>query len=305
MDVFKCGMMGGVRKSNKTDTTIVVVDWQGDHYRDRWDHSDLIFQGRGFRSGAMGRYPNSALIEAAERNKPIHLFERYRKGSYTYRGLAVVYGVTAEAGKRFSDGGDEVPWFTFRPIRTDRDLENFKPIAELEISFFDSPEHWQQFALKRAQELGIVSFDVPSSSASSWPMVWESLWREYADNLLTTFLDEVEKYGHEVGLELIAPYYEDLVRGSVWAKVQIVAAIAASAITITAKYPEAKENFPILKKDAIEAVEKAKIATQKKIGQILLEVHRQPSPGTPLAPKIGPAISRRKNQLEGRIGQGD
>ena len=47
VEIFKCGMMGGMRRSKKTNTLVIVSDYTKNLYHDKWIGGVLHYTGMG------------------------------------------------------------------------------------------------------------------------------------------------------------------------------------------------------------------------------------------------------------------
>lgn len=91
--IFQCGNMGGMRKSNKTGTLVVVSDDTKGLYKDVWKNGVLHYTGMGKKgdqtlTGANNQ--NGTLYYSDTNGVEVHLFEVLEKARYTYRGVVVL-----------------------------------------------------------------------------------------------------------------------------------------------------------------------------------------------------------------------
>ena len=92
MRTFGCGNAGGMRKSNSTNTLVLIFNhhemyddaWKGDvlHYTGMGKNGDQRLQGN----------QNKTLYESDTNGINLHLFEVFVKGRYEYRGPVKLAG---------------------------------------------------------------------------------------------------------------------------------------------------------------------------------------------------------------------
>jgi len=84
---FKCGNMGGMRRSHKTNTLVIVSDHTKGLYDDKWYGNELRYTGMGTK-GDQSLYfsQNKTLLNHKTNGVAVHLFEVYERGKYVYQG---------------------------------------------------------------------------------------------------------------------------------------------------------------------------------------------------------------------------
>lgn len=87
VDTFKCGNMGGMRRSKTTNTLVVVSDYTKGIYHDKWIGGVLHYTGMG-KSGDqdINWAQNRTLAECSCNDIDVHLFEVMDAGDYVYCG---------------------------------------------------------------------------------------------------------------------------------------------------------------------------------------------------------------------------
>lgn len=85
---FQCSSQGGMRKSNRTNTLVLIVKHNNPLYDDQWtDNGILNYTGMGTSGDQkIDFYQNKTLAISKELGIKVHLFEPYRKDSYYYLG---------------------------------------------------------------------------------------------------------------------------------------------------------------------------------------------------------------------------
>lgn len=86
ISAFKCGNMGGMRRSHATNSLVLVCDHTKDLYDDKWIGNTLHYTGMGKRGDQRLSNQNKTLAESAESGIGVHLFEIFEPREYVYRG---------------------------------------------------------------------------------------------------------------------------------------------------------------------------------------------------------------------------
>lgn len=87
-ELFQCGNMGGMRRSKKTGTLVIISDETKGLYRDEWKNGVFYYTGMG-KSGdqQLRGNQNITLFESRTNGIEVHLFEVEKKAIYTYTGI--------------------------------------------------------------------------------------------------------------------------------------------------------------------------------------------------------------------------
>ena len=86
-EIFKCGPQGGMRKSNRTNSLILISDHTKMLYDDRWLGDVLHYTGMGLKGDQSISFAQNKTLAESETNRvDIHLFEVFRPKQYTYSG---------------------------------------------------------------------------------------------------------------------------------------------------------------------------------------------------------------------------
>lgn len=87
VDTFKCGNMGGMRRSKTTNTLVIVSDYTKSIYYDKWIGGVLHYTGMGKNGDQDINGAQNAILAGCGRNGvDIHLFEVMDAGEYVYCG---------------------------------------------------------------------------------------------------------------------------------------------------------------------------------------------------------------------------
>ena len=118
IEKFKCGNMGGMRRSKTTNTLVIVSDYTKGLYNDKWIGGVLHYTGMGKNGDQDINFAQNATLAASGYNGvDVHLFEVIDEGEYIYCGRIEL------VDKPYTDiqpGEDGVPrkvWmFPIRPV---------------------------------------------------------------------------------------------------------------------------------------------------------------------------------------------
>jgi 5-methylcytosine-specific restriction enzyme A len=87
VEIFHCSSQGGMRRSLKTGTLVVVSNHVSSIYGDRWEQNTLYYTGMGqVGDQSLDGSQNKTLYESKTNGVEVHLFEVFKKGRYTYVG---------------------------------------------------------------------------------------------------------------------------------------------------------------------------------------------------------------------------
>ncbi len=108
---FKCGNMGGMRRSLATNTLVIVADHTKGLYDDKWVNDVLHYTGMG-KSGdqSLTFNQNKTLAESGQNGVDVHLFEVLVPGQYIYRGIAHLADEPYQERQIGEDGRNRQVW---------------------------------------------------------------------------------------------------------------------------------------------------------------------------------------------------
>ncbi|MGI6136863.1 MAG: hypothetical protein ACOYEE_03540 [Christensenellales bacterium] len=87
MKMFVCSSQGGMRRSNTTNSLVLICDHTKPLYDDKWINGLLHYTGMGQRGDQNLYYmQNKTLYESNTIDIEVHLFEVYNPTDYVYRG---------------------------------------------------------------------------------------------------------------------------------------------------------------------------------------------------------------------------
>lgn len=117
-EIFGCGQQGGMRKSNKTNTLVLVSDYTRGIYHDKWIAGVLHYTGMGLSGDQDINYmQNRTLNESDHNGVDVHLFEVMEPTVYTYCGRIKLVGKPYTEIQPDQDGIDRKVWmFPIQPV---------------------------------------------------------------------------------------------------------------------------------------------------------------------------------------------
>ena len=118
VEIFKCGNMGGMRRSKTTNTLVIVSDYTKGIYHDKWIGGVLHYTGMG-KSGDQDIHwaQNATLAACGQNGVDVHLFEVIDAGDYIYCGRIELVSKPYVDVQPDIDGNDRKVWmFPIRPV---------------------------------------------------------------------------------------------------------------------------------------------------------------------------------------------
>lgn len=123
-NLFKCGNMGGMRRSKQTGTLVLINDNTKGLYRDIWKDGTLHYTGMGKRGDqVLQGNQNKTLYESKTNGVEVHLFEVMERTVYTYRGIIVLADEPYQTEQPDEDGKMRRVWiFPIKPTTEYRNM---------------------------------------------------------------------------------------------------------------------------------------------------------------------------------------
>lgn len=118
VDKFKCGNMGGMRRSKTTNTLVIVSDYTKGIYHDKWIGGVLHYTGMGKSGDQDINWSQNATLAACGHNGlDVHLFEVMDAGEYVYCGRIELVDKPYTETQPGEDGINRKVWmFPIRPV---------------------------------------------------------------------------------------------------------------------------------------------------------------------------------------------
>lgn len=116
--IFKCGNMGGMRRSHTTNTLVIISDYTKGLYQDKWIGGTLHYTGMGKQGDQDVQWAQNATLAGSNQNGvDIHLFEVIDPGEYIYCGRVQLVGVPYTEKQLDDNGVSRLVWmFPVRPV---------------------------------------------------------------------------------------------------------------------------------------------------------------------------------------------
>ena len=111
-EIFKCSDQGGMRRSLKTNTLVLIANHIKSLYEDRWVDNNLIhYTGMGqLGDQDLNKFQNRTLNESGHNNVDLHFFEQFTEAAYTYRGRVRLDGPPFESQQPDANGEIRRVW---------------------------------------------------------------------------------------------------------------------------------------------------------------------------------------------------
>jgi 5-methylcytosine-specific restriction protein A len=150
-ELFKCGNMGGMRRSKQTGTLVIISDDTKGLYRDAWKNGVLHYTGMGkLGDQILEGNQNSTLFYSNTNGIDIHLFEVMEKSIYTYRGIVKLADKPYQSMQPDNNGNLRKVWmFPVKPIVEETAITK---LSEDEIVKLSNTELIRRSKLSRADK---------------------------------------------------------------------------------------------------------------------------------------------------------
>lgn len=110
-NLFKCGLQGGMRRSHRTNTLVIISDPYKAIYRDRWIGDVFHYTGMGLTENqSLSFSQNKTLAESSMNDVDVHLFEVHEEKRYTYVGKVALAGLPYEEQQPDVNGNIRNVW---------------------------------------------------------------------------------------------------------------------------------------------------------------------------------------------------
>ena len=116
--IFRCGPQGGMRKSNSTNTLVIIANYVKGIYHDKWIGGVLHYTGMGLYGNQDIDYmQNYTLNHAKELGIDVFLFQVMEERKYTYSGRVELVGSPYKEIQRDENGQERSVWmFPVKPV---------------------------------------------------------------------------------------------------------------------------------------------------------------------------------------------
>lgn len=151
--LFKCGNMGGMRRSKQTGTLVIISDDTKGLYRDVWKNGVLHYTGMGkIGDQVLEGNQNGTLYFSDTNGVEVHLFEVMAKAVYTYRGVVKLVDKPYKSRQPDDNGNMRNVWmFPVAPV-AEAAKNVLHELTELEISQLSDKELARYTAVKNVKK---------------------------------------------------------------------------------------------------------------------------------------------------------
>jgi 5-methylcytosine-specific restriction protein A len=110
-EYFSCGLQGGMRRSLKTNSLVLISDHTRGIYKDRWEDNILHYTGMGLKGNqSLSVAQNKTLLESSKSGINLFLFEVFESGKYIYQGKVKLVGSPYKEKQPDEDGNMRDVW---------------------------------------------------------------------------------------------------------------------------------------------------------------------------------------------------
>jgi 5-methylcytosine-specific restriction protein A len=110
-EMFQCSPQGGMRRSLKTNTLVLISNHVDSVYHDRWIDGVLHYTGMGQKGDqSLDFMQNKTLAQSGSTDVAVHLFEVHVDGIYTYVGIVQLAGKPYNEMQPDADGVMRTVW---------------------------------------------------------------------------------------------------------------------------------------------------------------------------------------------------
>jgi 5-methylcytosine-specific restriction enzyme A len=110
-DIFLCSAQGGMRRSHKTNTLVLVANHVKSIFDDRWDGNTMNYTGMGLKGEqSLDFMQNKTLNESNVNGVDVHFFEVFTEKVYNYQGQVVLANKPFQELQDDEDGNSRNVW---------------------------------------------------------------------------------------------------------------------------------------------------------------------------------------------------
>jgi len=110
-NAFLCSTQGGMRRSHKTNTLVLVANHIKSIFDDRWDGDTMHYTGMGLKGEQSLEFmQNKTLSESNTNGVDIHFFEVFTEKVYTYQGQVILTDKPFQELQDDEDGNSRNVW---------------------------------------------------------------------------------------------------------------------------------------------------------------------------------------------------
>lgn len=111
MEIFKVANQGGMRKSNTTNSLLIISDSTKEIYSDKWEGDTFHYTGMGLEGDQSLDYKqNKTLVESNDTDINLFLFEVFEPNKYIYKGRVKLAAEPYQEAQPDESGADRNVW---------------------------------------------------------------------------------------------------------------------------------------------------------------------------------------------------
>lgn len=111
MNIFKCSNSGGMRRSHRTNSLIIISDHIKSIYEDRWINGVFHYTGMGLEGDqSIDFAQNKTLAQSETNGVQVYLFEVFKPKEYTYMGQVKLAGQPYQEHQYDINGNKRKVW---------------------------------------------------------------------------------------------------------------------------------------------------------------------------------------------------
>lgn len=110
-NIFLCGNYGGMRRSKRTNSLVLISNHLNKVYNDRWENKIFFFTGMGLKGEQSLEYRQNKTLAGSNFNTiNIFLFEVHKAKTYIYKGQVKLFGKPFQEKQKDVDDKDRNVW---------------------------------------------------------------------------------------------------------------------------------------------------------------------------------------------------
>ncbi len=163
---FLCSPQGGMRRSQKTNTLVLVANHIKSIFDDRWDDNIMYYTGMGLKGDqSLSFMQNKTLSESNTNSVDVHFFEVFTEKVYTYQGQVMLALKPFQELQNDEDGNSRKVW-VFPLMRKDSTAPVI-PKKEIDRIFDKKVKKASQLSLEELKKRARNSSSKPGKRAAT------------------------------------------------------------------------------------------------------------------------------------------
>ena len=159
-NTFLCAPQGGMRRSHKTNTLVIVANHTKSLYDDKWVLDTMNYTGMGSKGDqSLDFAQNKTLAQSNINGVDVHFFEVFTDRVYTYQGQVVLTGEPFQETQDDEDGNSRKVWIF--PLKRKDGTTPVVPKTSIDKTF--------ERKVKKASSLSLDELKTRASKSPSKP----------------------------------------------------------------------------------------------------------------------------------------